>query len=103
VVAASTEAKKLLEQRGVAECRLSMAATAGEASGTFAFSLQFDSNEAYGAFADLAADDQDFRALIERLDREDSPVVVEAQSLAAEIPLDRAVKVGRGSVAQAYI
>ena len=57
VVAASTEARKLLERRGVSECRLAMAATAGEASGTFAFSLQFDSNEAYGTFADKAAED----------------------------------------------
>ncbi len=80
-----------------------MAGTAGEASSTFAFSLQFDSNEAYGAFADMAAEDQDLQALIDRLDRDDSAVVMEAQSLAAEIPLDRAVKRGRGSVAQAYI
>jgi hypothetical protein len=103
VVAASTEARKLLERRGVSECRLAMAATAGEASGTFAFSLQFDNNEAYGTFADKAAEDQDLQALVDRLDREDSPVVTETQSLAVEIPLDRAIKAGRGAVAQAYI
>jgi hypothetical protein len=103
VVGVSSEAKKLLERLGVGECRLSMAATAGEASGTFAFTMQFDSNEAYGTFADRAAEDQDLQGLTERLDRDDSPIVTETQSLAAEIPLDRAVKDGRGSVAQAYI
>jgi hypothetical protein len=102
-LAASSEAKKLLERHGVQECRLSIAATAGEASGTMAFSLQFESGEEYGAFADRVADNQDLQDLVDRLDREDSPIVIEAQSLASEIPLDRPVKAGRGSVAQAYM
>jgi hypothetical protein len=102
-VAVTTEARKLLERDGATDCRLSMAATAGEASGTLVFTMQFDTNEAYGLFADRAAEDQDLMALTDRLDREDGPVVVEAQSLGLEIPLDRPASAGRGSIIEAYL
>jgi hypothetical protein len=102
-VAAAAEGKKVVERDGAMDCRLSVATTAGEASGTFIFTMQFDSNEAYGAFADQAAEDQELAALTERLDHEDSPIMIEAQSLGAEIPLDRPVKAGRGRAIQAYL
>ena len=102
-VAAAAVGKKLVEREGAKDCRLSAAATAGENSGTFVFTMQFDSNEDYGGFADKTAGDQELAALAERLDHEDSPVMIEANSLGAEIPLDRPVKAGRGSAIQAYL
>jgi len=102
-VAAAAVGKKLVEREGARDCRLSVATTAGEASGTFVFTMEFDSNEDYGAFAEKTAGDHELAALTERLDHEDSPVLIEAHSLAAEIPLGRPVKAGRGSVIQAYL
>ena len=102
-VAAAAVGKKLVEREGAKDCRLSAAVTAGESSGTFIFTMQFDSNEDYGDFADKTAGDHELAALTERLDHEDSPVMIEANSLGAEIPLDRPVKAGRGSAIQAYL
>lgn len=102
-VAAAAVGKKLVEREGAKDCRLSMATTAGEASGTFVFTMQFDSNESYGAFADETAGDPELMALTDRLDHEDSPVLIEAHSLGVEIPLDRPLKAGRGSIIQAYL
>jgi hypothetical protein len=102
-IAAAQVGKKLVEREGARDCRLGMAATAGEVSGTFVFTMQFDNNEAYGTFADMAAVDHELTALTERLDHEDSPTVLLSQSLGAEIPLDRPVKSGHGSVIQAFV
>jgi hypothetical protein len=42
-------------------------------------------------------------ALMDRLDHEDSPTMLLSQSLGVEMPLDRPMKAGRGSVIQAYL
>ena len=96
-------AKKLVEREGAKDCRLSAAATAGKSRAPLFFTMQFDSNEDYGGFADKIAGDQELAALAERLDHEDSPVMIEANSLGVEIPLDRPVKADTAAVIQAYL
>jgi hypothetical protein len=102
-IAAAQVGKKLVEREGAKDCRLGMAVTAGEMSGTFIFTMEFDDNEAYGSFADMAAADHELQALTDRLDHEDSPTVLLSQSIGVELPLDRPVKAGRGSVTQVYV
>jgi hypothetical protein len=102
-IAAAQIGKKLVEREGANDCRLAMATTAGEMSGTFIFTMQFDNNEAYGEFADKAAMDLELSSLMERLDHEDSPTVLMSQSIGAEIPLDRPMRAGHGSVMQSYV
>jgi hypothetical protein len=102
-IAAAQVGKKLVEREGARDCRLGMATTAGEMSGTFIFTMQFDNNEDYGAFADKAALDMELSALMDRLDHEDSPTVLMSQSLGVEIPFDRPTKPGHGKVMEAYV
>jgi hypothetical protein len=95
------QAAKLLARVGAGECRLVVAEAAGEAAGTQVFTIEFDNNEAYGVFSDKASVDPQLEALTERLNAEDSPVVVEFQGIVTEIPLGG--RAGRGRVIQSYV
>jgi hypothetical protein len=102
-VGMAVEAGKLLTRHGAENCRLLLAGTAGEATGTYVFISEFQSGEAWGIFSDELAKDHELELLVERLTREDSPLVIESQGLASEIPLDRQGVDGRGSIVEAYI
>ena len=72
-----------------------------EAAGSQVFTIEFESNEAYGIFSDKASVDPQLEALVEQLGAADSPAVVEFQGLINEIPVGG--RSGRGRVIQSYI
>lgn len=100
-IALGIQAAKLLGRVGGGECRLLVAEAAGEAVGTQVFTIEFDTNEAYGVFSDKASVDPQIEALTDRLYAEDSPTVVEFQNLINEIPVGG--RSGRGRIVQSYI
>jgi len=100
-IALGVQAAKLLARVGADNCRLLVAEAAGEAAGTQVFTIEFDSNEAYGVFSDKAAVDPQLEALADQLTAEDSPVVVLFQGLVTEIPIGG--RSGRGRVVQSYV
>jgi hypothetical protein len=95
------QAAKLLGRIGADNCRLLVAEAAGEGAGTQVFTIEFDSNEAYGIFSDKAAVDPQLEALGDRLTAEDSPAIVLFQGLVTEIPVGG--RTGRGRVVQSYV
>ncbi|HZU80282.1 MAG TPA: hypothetical protein VE991_10245 [Acidimicrobiales bacterium] len=97
------ESLKVHERLDVRTGRLMTAAVAGEASGVFAFSTEFTDVEAYATFADEAARDHEMQTLFARAQAADSPVVLEQQSLATEIPLGRTPRTGRGTVLEIHV
>jgi hypothetical protein len=102
-IALAVEAAKMLERHGAADSRLLVADTAGEATGTYVFLTEFENGEAWGAFGDSLAADAELEALMDRLDGEDSPIVMESMSVGNEIPLGRDGPTDRGAVVEAYI
>lgn len=102
-VGMAVEAGKLLTRHGADECRLLMAGAAGEVSGTHVFTAQFSSWEAYGAFSDEIEQDHELEVLMDRLTREDSPLVLLSQSISTELPLGREARPGRGHIVEAFI
>jgi hypothetical protein len=100
-IAMGVQAAKLLARVGAGDCRLVVAEAAGEAAGTQVFTIEFDTNEAFGVFSDKAAVDPQIEALSDRLYAEDSPTVVEFQGIVTEIPLGG--RSGRGRVIESYI
>ena len=57
---------------------------------------------AYADYAEAVAADSEMQALLARLRSKDSPVVIEQQTLAAEIPLGRTTNPTRGSVVEVH-
>jgi hypothetical protein len=102
-IALALEASKLLERHGADDSRFLAAQVAGEATGSHIFTTEFETGEAWGAFTDSLNADAELDALMDRIEREDSPVVMEAMSLGAEIPLGRDGPTDRGAVVEAYI
>lgn len=100
-IALGVQAANLLSRIGSGECRLLVAEAAGEAAGTQVFTIEFDTNEAYGVFSDKASVDPQIEALVDRLNAEDSPAVTEFQGLINEIPVGNLG--GRGRVIQSYV
>jgi hypothetical protein len=100
-IALGVQAAKLLGRVGGGECRLIVAEAAGEAAGTQIFTIEFDTNEAYGVFSDKASVDPQIEALTDRLYAEDSPAVIEFQGIVTEIPVGG--RSGRGRVIQSYV
>jgi hypothetical protein len=102
-VALGLEAAKLLERHGAADSRLLAADVAGEMAGTHVFTTEFENGDAWGAFNDSLAADAELDALMDRVEREDSPVVVVSMSTGTEIPLGRSGPTDPGEVVEAYI
>jgi len=91
------EAAKLHERLGASNVRLFTAGPSGEAFGTWTFSMEFESMEAYGAFTDILMADSEMQALMMRVQSEENPSTIENITLAVEIPV-RTSKGGRGPV-----
>jgi hypothetical protein len=102
-IAMAVEASKLLERHGADDSRLLAAQIAGEVTGTHVFTTEFADGEAWGEFNDSLAADAELEALMDRVDRDDSPVVMESMSVGNEIPLEREGSTDRGAVVEAYI
>jgi hypothetical protein len=102
-IALALEASKLLERHGAEDSRLLAAQTAGEATGSHVFTTEFANGEAWGAFSDSLFADAELEALMDRVDRDDSPAVMESMSLGNEIPLGRDGPSDRGALVEAYI
>jgi len=100
-IALGMQAATLLARAGAGDCRLVVAEAAGEAAGTQVFTIEFDTNEAYGVFSDKASVDPQMEALVDRLNAEDSPAIVQFQGLITEIPVGGLS--GRGRVIQSYV
>ena len=102
-IAVALEAAELLERHGADDNRYLVAQIAGEATGTNVFTTEFDNGEAWGEFMDSLNADAELDALMARLDREDSPVVLETMSIGSTIELGRDGPSDRGSLIEAYI
>ena len=102
-LAQAVEVTKLYERLGAQEVRLGAAMSAGEASNTWAFSSEFDNAETYGAFVDAASTDGEFQSLLFRLRGADTPAIIEQQSLAVEIDLDRKMKTSHGNISEVHV
>jgi hypothetical protein len=102
-IALGLEAAKLLERHGAGDCRLMAADIAGEMVGTHVFTTEFESGDAWGAFNDSLANDAELEALMNRVEGEDSPVVMVSMSTGNEIPLGRSGPAGRGAIVETYI
>jgi hypothetical protein len=96
------QAGKLIGRHGP-ECRLLAADTAGEQSGTFVFTVQFESIEKYGAQVEELDKDSELRDLQISLTRSTSPIVSLGASISTEIPLPGTHKSGRGSIVEVHM
>ena len=101
-IAQAAEASKLYQRLGAAPPRLMTAGFAGEAFGTWTFTVECDDIESLAAVSDQFAADSEAQAYMLRLQEEHSPTVMEQVSIGIEVPL-RESKGGRGSVAAVYV
>ena len=102
-IALALEASKLLERHGATDNRLLAAQIAGEATGSNVFTTEFDSGEAWGEFNDSLYADAELDALMGRVERDDSPVVMETMSMGSVIDLGRSGPDERGALVAANI
>ena len=102
-IALALEASKLLERHGAADSRFLVAQIAGEGTGSNIFTTEFDNGEAWGEFNDSLNADAELEALMNRVDRDDSPVVMESMSVGTTIDLGRSGSTERGTYIEAYI
>jgi hypothetical protein len=102
-IAVALEASKLLERHGADDSRFLVAQVAGEATGSNVFTTEFENGEAWGEFTDSLYADAELDALMDRIERDDSPIVMEAMSVGSVIPLGRDGPTTRGAIIEAYI
>jgi hypothetical protein len=101
-IALASEAAKLIERHGGGHPRLLLTGVAGELIDSGVFVTEFDSLAAYGAFADDSATDAEMLELQDRVAGTNSPVIPQAQLLAADLP-GRPAPSERGAVSEVYI
>jgi hypothetical protein len=97
------EVSKLYERHGAQNVRLMQAVSAGEASNTWSFSAEFENGESHGTFLEEITADLEMQHVLARLRSPDSPSIIEQQTLATEVPLDRKPKAGRGDVVEIHV
>jgi hypothetical protein len=98
----SLEVSKLFERLGCKRVRLAEAVTAGEASGSWSFSGEFESLDAWGKFGDDISADPELLAVMSRIRAVNSPIVIQQQSIAIELSV-RTPKPGRGRLTEVYV
>ncbi len=103
VMSMTRELSKINERLGVTTGRLLTATLAGESTGLNVYSTEFEDMEAYVDYAEAAGQDAEIQTLLARAQSAESPVVIEQQSLASEIPLGRTPRRGRGSVVEIHV
>jgi len=83
----AVEVTKLFERLGAKNPRLAMAIASGEPAGTFTFSTEYESGEAWGEVGDAVNADAEFQAFIQRVSAADAPSEILQFTTANEIPL----------------
>ncbi|MBV8983783.1 MAG: hypothetical protein JO248_05015 [Acidimicrobiia bacterium] len=86
-LAMGVEVVKLFDRLGAEHPRLCMAIASGEPSGTFTFSTEYPSGEAWGEVGDAVNADAEFQAFIARVSAENAPSEILQFNTATEIPL----------------
>ena len=92
---------QLYERFGTNRPRLLSAGLAGEAFGTWTFSVDFEDLESFGTITDQYSADPDSQAYFMQLQEADNPVTLEQLNVGLEIPV-RESKGGRGNVIALY-
>ena len=96
------EVIKLFERLGAESPRLAMAIATGEPAGTFTFSTEYASAEAWGEVGDTINNDAEFQAFITRVSSPNAPSDILQFSTATEIPL-REGNPARGNVISVHV
>lgn len=86
-LAMGVEAVKLFERLGARNVRLAMAVATGEPGGTFTFSSEYESGEAWGEVGDAINNDAEFQAFVSRVSAVDAPSEIIQFNSATEVPL----------------
>jgi hypothetical protein len=101
-LAMGVEVAKLFERLGARHPRLAMSVATGEPGGTFTFSTEYDSAEAWGEISDTLNTDAEFQAFLSRVSAADAPSDILQISTASEIPL-RENNPARGNVIEVHV
>jgi hypothetical protein len=86
-LAMGVEVVKLFDRLGAKHPRLAMAVASGEPAGTFTFSTEYESGEAWGEVSDTINADAEFQAFIQRVSAPEAPSDILQFTTANEIPL----------------
>lgn len=101
-VAQAADASKLFQRLGTKPPRLHVAGFAGEAWGTWTFSVEFDDLESFGAVNDTFGRDGDAQAFMLRVQEPDTPSIMQQVQLLTEVPV-REPRGGRGPVMAVWV
>src|SRR5581483_1078941 len=99
----AVEVVKLFDRLGAKNPRLAMAIASGEPAGTFTFSAEYDSGEAWGEVGDAINADAEFQAFIARVSSPDAPSDILQFTTANEIPLGRECNPTLGNVIEVHV
>ena len=86
-LAMGVEVVKLMDRLGAQNPRLAMAIASGEPAGTFTFSTEYESGEAWGEISDAINADAEFQAFIQRVSAPEAPSDILQFTTATEIAL----------------
>jgi hypothetical protein len=86
-LAMGVEVVKLFDRLGARNPRLAMAIASGEPAGTFTFSTEYETAEAWGEVGDAINNDAEFQAFVARVSSPDAPSEILQFTTANEIPL----------------
>jgi hypothetical protein len=98
-----TEGAKLLDRHGARHIRLTHGGIAGNRSGAFVASCEFETLTAHGEFIDELMTDVENQAFMHRAREAEAPFTLESTALLTEVPLERTAKGGRGKVLEAFV
>jgi hypothetical protein len=100
-LAQAAQSRKIYERLGTRSPRLMMAGFAGEAFGTWTFSVEFDDLDSFGEVSDQYTADSEAQAFGMELQKETNPSTLEQVNVSVEIPV-RESKGGRGPIIALY-
>lgn len=86
-LAMGVEVVKLMDRLGAQNPRLAMAVATGEPAGTFTFSTEYASGEAWGEISDAINADAEFQAFIQRVSAPEAPSDILQFTTATEVAL----------------
>jgi hypothetical protein len=101
-VSQAAQASKLYERFGGRAPRVLFAGLAGEAIGSWTFSVEFDDLASFGAASDHYGADPEAQTFMLQLQEEANPSTLEQVNVCVEIPI-RESKGGRGSIVALYV
>jgi hypothetical protein len=100
-LAQAAQASQLYQRLGTRPPRLMMAGLAGEAFGSWTFSMEFDDLDSFAVITDQYQSDPEAQASVLQMHDENNPATFEQVNLGVEVPV-RESKGGRGSVVALY-